>query len=521
MALTNARGDHTGTGALTTGVTSYREELGKNRMTMLTDHLHTRAFISGAFTDAADGATFETMAPATGQVLARIANCGPADVDRAVAAARAVFEAGTWSRRPPAERKAVLLRMAELIEANADEIAELECLDAGKPITDCATFDVPDVLTTIRWYAEAIDKVFGKISPTGQDHLGMIVREPTGVVGAVLPWNFPAAMLAWKLAPALAAGNSVLVKPPEQASLSTLRIAELAAQAGVPDGVLNVIPGLGPITGKALGLHPDVDVVSFTGSVQIGREFLRYAADSNLKDIVLECGGKSPQVVMADCADQMPLIADDLAEAAFWNAGQNCSAGSRILVAEPLRDELVDLLNQRARDRVVGDPHDQSTQMGPLIEADALDRVLGYIHQADQDGARITAGGQRTMTDTGGWYVQPTVIDHVTPHMPVAREEIFGPVVSVLSFADEDDALRIANDTPYGLAATIWSHDIDTAIRAARRVRAGTVAINGYSEGDITTPFGGHRTSGFGGRDNGLEALEQYTQLKTIWVTLR
>ena len=487
----------------------------------LPDGLRTQAFIDGDFASAADGATFESRAPATGQVVASVAACGDADVDRAVAAGRAAFSQGAWSRSAPSDRKAVLLRLADLIESHQDELAAIESIDAGKPITDCRTFDLPDVLNTVRWYAEAIDKVFGKVSPTGPEHLGLIVREAAGVVGAVLPWNFPAAMLAWKIAPALAAGNSLVVKPPELASLSTLRIAELAAEAGVPDGVFNVVPGLGEVAGRAVGLHPDIDMVSFTGSTEVGRAFLRYAADSNLKNIVLECGGKSPQIVMADCRDQLDLIAADLAQAAFWNAGQNCSAGSRILADAAIKDELVARLAEQAASLTVGNPAEDTTDMGPLIEPEAMDRVLRYIGEATAEGAVIAAGGGRVLTESGGWYVGATVLDNVGPQMSVAREEIFGPVVSVLSYAGESEALSLANQTDYGLAATVWSRDIDAAIRMARGVRAGTVAINGYSEGDITTPFGGYKMSGFGGRDNGIEALEQYTQLKTIWLTVR
>ena len=488
---------------------------------LLPDTVRTRAYIDGAFVDAADGATFDSVAPATGQVIAAVAACGEADVDRAVAAARAAFDAGVWSRIGPADRKAVLYRFADLIEANADELAVTEAVDAGKPITDCREFDIPDVLNTLRWYAEAADKVFGKTSPTGSDAVGLIVREPVGVVGGVLPWNFPMAMLAWKIGPALATGNSVVIKPPELASLTTLRLAELATEAGVPDGVFNVVPGLGEVTGRALGLHPDVDMVTFTGSTEVGRAFLRYSADSNLKGIVLECGGKSPQIVMADCRDRLDVVAADLADAAFWAAGQNCSAGSRILVERSVKDDLVAALAREARERTVGDPTQDSTAIGPLIEPSALDRVMGYVEQARADGARVVTGGERLLAETGGWFTGATVIDDVTPEMSVAREEIFGPVVSVLTFDDLDEALRIANDTPYGLAATVWSKDIDVALRTARAVRAGTVAVNGYSEGDIGTPFGGYKTSGFGGRDNGLEALEQYTELKTIWITLR
>lgn len=481
----------------------------------------TQAFIGGSFVDAIDGATFQASSPATGKPLARVSSCGVADVDLAVKAARDAFESGAWSRIAPAQRKRTLLRLADLIEANRDELAAIESADAGKPITECREVDLPDVVNTFRWYAEAVDKVFGKISPTGEEHLALIVREPIGVVAGVLPWNFPASMLAWKVAPALAAGNSVVIKPPELASLTTLRIAELASEAGVPAGVFNVVPGRGSVAGKALGLHNDVDAVTFTGSTEVGRQFLRYAADSNLKEAVLECGGKNPSVVMADCGDDLELIAEDLAEAAFWNTGQNCSAGSRILVHSSIKDEFVSHLVSCAERRVVGDPADPATQLGPLIEAAAMERVLRAIDEARADGATILTGGKRLFEETGGWFVGPTVIDNVRPEMAVARDEIFGPVTCVLSFEDEEEALRMANDTDYGLAATVWSKDLNVALRMARGIRAGTVAINGFSEGDITTPFGGHRSSGFGGRDNGLEAIEQYTELKTIWMTMR
>jgi gamma-glutamyl-gamma-aminobutyraldehyde dehydrogenase len=489
--------------------------------TTLPDTTRTQAFIDGEFTDALDRATFDSLAPATGGVIAEITACGEADVDRAVRAARAAFGRGDWSRMAPADRKSVLLRLADLIEAHGEELALVEAIDAGKPITDCRGFDLPDVLGTIRWYAETADKVFGKTSPTDADHLGLIVREPVGVVGGVLPWNFPLAMLAWKIGPALATGNSVVIKPPELASLTTLRVAELALEAGLPRGVFNVVPGLGHVTGRALGLHPDVDMITFTGSTEVGRQFLRYSAGSNLKGTVLEMGGKSPQIVMADCLDMLDTVAADLASAAFWAAGQNCSAGSRILVHSSIKDDFVSALADQADRRIVGDPVDERTVIGPLIEADALDRVLGYVEQARADGATVVTGGQRLLAETGGWYTGATVLSDVGPGMSVAREEIFGPVVSVLSFDDVSEALSLANDTSYGLAATVWSRDIDVALRTARGIRAGTVAVNGYSEGDITTPFGGYRQSGFGGRDNGLEALEQYTETKTIWITLR
>lgn len=481
----------------------------------------TQAFINGTWMDAADGATFDRVSPATGQVFTHVASGGPADIDRAVRVGRAAFEDGRWSSRSPGERKRVLLAFAQLIEENAAEIAMLDTLDAGKPICDCEDVDIPDVINTIRWYAEAVDKVFGKVSPTSGDALGLIVREPVGVVGAVLPWNFPASMLAWKLAPALAAGNSLVVKPAELAPLSALRMAELAVDAGLPEGVFNVVPGLGHTAGRALGLHMDLDAVTFTGSSEVGRMFLNYSAQSNLKGVTLECGGKSPQIVLADNVDRLETVADDLVEAAFWNSGQNCTAGSRILVEHSVKDQFVDLVAERARARVVGDPANRSTQIGPLIEAQALDRVLGAIHGAVQQGARVVSGGERVLTETGGFYVGATVLDDVSPTMAVAREEIFGPVTAVLGFDDVAEAVAMANDSTYGLAATVWSSDIDAALGVARQLRAGTVAVNGYSEGDVSTPFGGYKASGFGGRDKGLEALEQYTELKTIWIAQR
>lgn len=489
-------------------------------MKTLPDNVRNQAFIDGKFVDAENGIEFEDLNPATGRLLIKVAACSAGDVDKAVKAARAAFDAGSWSRIEPRERKRVLLKFAELIEANGAELALLDSVDAGKPITDCQNLDVPDVVNNIRWYAEAIDKVFGKISPTGEGNLGLIVREPVGVVGMVLPWNFPAGTLSWKIAPALAAGNSIVVKPAELAPLSTLRIAELALEAGIPAGVFNVVPGLGHIAGKALGLHPDVDVISFTGSTEIGRQFLRYSADSNLKKVVLECGGKSPQIVMADAAGDLDQIAENLANAAFWNMGQNCTCGSRILVQSSIKQDFVASLVKAAKTWVVGEPTDQATRLGPLIEASALTRVLGAIDQAKKDGATIVSGGNQLFQETGGWFVEPTVVDNVRPDAALARDEIFGPVVAVLPFETEEDAIRIANASAYGLAATVFSTDINVAIRVARRVQAGTVAVNGYGEGDITTPFGGYKTSGFGGYDKGLEAFDQYTQLKTIWVTL-
>lgn len=488
--------------------------------TSLPATVRAQALIDGHFADAEGQSTFATFDPATGRVIAKVAACSAADVDRAVRAARKAFNGETWSRDPQF-RKTTLLRFAALVEAHAAELAQLESVNAGKPITDCQNLDLPDVVNNLRWYAQAIDKVFGKISPTGSNNLGLIIRQPVGVVGAVLPWNFPLGTLSWKIAPALAAGNALVVKPAEQAPLSTLRIAELALEAGVPAGIFNVVPGMGPVAGQALGLHADVDMITFTGSTEIGRQFLRYAADSNLKNIVLECGGKSPQVIMSDVAQDLDMIAENLAGAAFWNMGQNCTCGSRILVHRSLKDDFVRKLVAASRAWIVGSPADPATKVGPLIEPAALEGVVGAIDQARNDGARIVTGGRQVLKESGGCFVEPTIIDDVTPAMAIARREVFGPVVAIIPFDSEEEAVAIANDTEYGLAATVFTNDLNVAVRVSRKIQAGTVAINGYGEGDITTPFGGYKTSGFGGYDKGLEAFDQYTDLKTIWMNIK
>ncbi len=480
----------------------------------------TQAFIDGAFRDAASGRTFETENPATGEVLAQVAAGDAADVDAAGGAARRAFEDGRWSRLAPSERKKVLLRFADLVEANAEELATLEALEAGKPITDCREVDLPDAVTTFRWYAEAIDKVFDAVAPTGPGALGLIVREPIGVVGAVVPWNFPFLMATWKVAPALASGNSMIVKPSRLTSLSAIRMAELASEAGLPDGVLNVVPGSGSEAGQALGRHMDVDMVTFTGSTEVGREFLTYAAQSNLKEITLECGGKSPQVVLAEPPD-LDIVAEQVLFAALMNQGENCSSGSRLIVHESVHDGLVERLVAGLSSWIVGDPMSPETKVGPMIERPHLDKVLGYIDAGRREGARVVSGGERVLEETGGYFVAPTIFDNVGNDMQIAREEIFGPVLSTIPFRSEEEGLRLANETAYGLAASVYTRDLDAAFRVARALRAGVIGVNAYSEGDITTPFGGYKQSGFGGRDKGLEAFEQYTEKKTIWVTLR
>jgi 4-(gamma-glutamylamino)butanal dehydrogenase len=480
----------------------------------------TRAFIDGAFRDAASGETFVTQNPATGERLADVAAGDATDIDLAVKAARRAFDDGRWSRRSPADRKAVLLAFADRLEANLEELATLDALEAGKPITDCRDVDVPETIKTFRWYAEAIDKVFDAVAPTGPDALGLIVREPIGVVGAVVPWNFPILMAAWKAAPALAAGNSIIVKPSRLTSLSTIRMAELASEAGLPDGVFNVVPGSGSGAGAALGRHMDVDMVTFTGSTEVGRLFLTYSAESNLKEITLECGGKSPQLILAEPPD-LDLVAEQVLFAALMNQGENCSAGSRLIVHRSVHDALVERLVKGLTAWPAGDPMDPATRIGPMIEPPHLDKVLGYIAAGRAEGARLAAGGERILESSGGWFVAPTIFDNVGNDMRIAREEIFGPVLSTIPFESEAEGIALANATDYGLAASVYTRDLDAAFRVARALRAGTVGVNAYSEGDITTPFGGYRQSGFGGRDKGLEAFDQYTEKKTIWVTLR
>ena len=475
---------------------------------------NTQAFIDGQYCDAADGTKLENLNPATGEIIGTFSHCGAADVDRAVAAARRVFNQGTWSRAAPEYRKEILLKLADLVEKNKNELAVLESVDAGKTITDCLHEVGTEAPAFFRWYAELADKTFGKIAPTADDALALIVKEPAGVAGAILPWNFPFLMAVWKIAPALASGCSIVVKPAEQTPLSTLKLGELAIEADIPSGVLNIIPGLGETAGQAIGLHNDVDTVSFTGSTEVGRLFMRYSGDSNLKSVGLEMGGKSPFIVLDDA-----VISDDLIEhaamAAFWNGGQNCSANMRQIIAAPLVDEFLDKMLKRVDTFKLGDPLDPDTTIGSMITAEHKDRVMGYIASGKTEGANLVVGGD---VDGPGHFVAPTVFDGVTNDMTIAKDEIFGPVLGVMAVKSAEDALEIATDTDYGLHATVFTRDIDRAISMARKLPCGTVSVNGFSEGDIKTPFGGYKQSGSLARDNGTEALEQYLQTKTIWI---
>lgn len=489
------------------------------RRAAATVKFRTKAFINGRFVNAASGKTYTSVNPATGKPLAEIAACGEVDVNAAVKAARRSFEQGVWAKRSPSERKHVLHRLAGLIDENLGELALLDCLDAGKPITDCMTMDVPDTAHCFRWHAEAADKEYEKVAPTGPSNVAMIVREPLGVIGAILPWNFPIQMAAWKLGPILATGNSVVVKPARQTSLSMLRLAELAAEAGIPDGVINVVTGNGALIGAALCKHPDVDAAAFTGSTEVGRQLLQYSAESNLKRIVLELGGKNPQVVFDDAGD-IDYVARQALGCVFWNMGENCSSGSRLIVHRKLKDKLLSRMIELSKEWVVGSPLDPATKVGPMIEESHMRKVLGYIESGKDEGAKLVLGGRRTRLKTGGYFVEPTIFDGVKPSMKIAREEIFGPVLSVLSFRTEEEAIALANDTSYGLTASLYSQNLSRAHRAARAIRAGTVSVNCFSEGDATTPFGGFKQSGFFGRDKSIFAHYQYTELKTVWMQL-
>ncbi|WP_420395896.1 aldehyde dehydrogenase [Nioella sp.] len=468
------------------------------------------AYIDGAYRPAASGKTFATVNPATGETLTDVAACGAEDVDFAVAKAREAFEDGRWSRMHPAERKGILIRFAKLLTRNARELAVMESLDSGKPIYDCETVDIPETINCIKWHAEAIDKIYDQVSPASDDHIAMVVREPIGVVGLVLPWNFPLLMLAWKIGPALAAGCSVVVKPAEETSLTALRVAELATEAGLPRGVLNILPGSGPEVGEPIGRHMDIDAVSFTGSTITGKRFLSYSGDSNAKEITLEMGGKNPAIVMDD-AENLDRVAAHVVNGAFWNMGENCSASSRLIVHRDVKAELLERIAHHAKQWNTGDPLDPETRLGTLVSEAHFNKVCGYVEKAES----FVIGGKAE-----GGFVEATVVEIPGNDHVLAREEIFGPVLSVITVDNFDQAIRVANDTDYGLCASLFTANAKRAIRGARMLRAGTVTVNSFGEGDATTPFGGFKQSGFGGRDNGIHAHDQYTQLKTIWLDL-
>ncbi|KKY77762.1 aldehyde dehydrogenase PuuC [Klebsiella michiganensis] len=476
--------------------------------------IETRLFINGEYSAAADNSVFATVDPTAQQTLAEVARGKKADVNRAVQAARGVFDRGDWSQASPAQRKAVLHKFADLMEAHREELALLETLDTGKPIRHSLRDDVPGAARAIRWYAEAIDKVYGEVAPTGGNELAMIVREPIGVIAAVVPWNFPLLLACWKLGPALASGNSVVLKPSEKSPLTALRLAGLAKQAGLPDGVFNVVSGFGHEAGQALAQHHDVEVITFTGSTRTGKQLLKDAGESNMKRVWLEAGGKSANIVFADCPDLQKAV-NATAGGIFYNQGQVCIAGTRLLLEESIADRFLDLLKEQAKGWQPGNPLDPNTTMGMLIDNSHADSVHSFIRAGEAHSTLLLDGRKNPWPAAVG----PTIFVDVDPASALSQEEIFGPVLVVTRFKTEEQALALANDSRYGLGAAVWTRDLSRAHRVSRRLKAGSVFVNNYNDGDMTVPFGGYKQSG-NGRDKSLHALEKFTELKTIWIAL-
>jgi len=476
-----------------------------------------RMYINGKFVDAVSGKTFDDISPRDQRVIAKVAAGDTEDVNRAVKAALTSFESGVWSEMNPRDKKAIMLKWADLIREHQEELALLETLDVGKPISDSMNVDVMGAARTVQWYGEAIDKTYDEIAPAPRNALAMITREPLGVIGAVVPWNYPMIIASWKVAPALAMGNSVVLKPAEQSSLSALLLARLATEAGIPDGVFNVVTGLGPEAGQALARHNDVAKLAFTGSGPTGRKMLQYAAESNMKQVALELGGKSPQVVLDDVKD-LDACASSIAWGIYYNAGQTCNAGSRVIVqGNKLKEELYGKLTEFLKTFPVGDCLDPSTYMGPIVSTQQRDRVNSYLDMVGKDGEKFIFGGDKATGDSN--LIQPTLIGGVKHDSVLSQEEIFGPVLVAIDATDDADALAKANGTSYGLAASVWSGNVARAHNFARKLRAGTVWVNTFDMSDVITPFGGFKGSG-AGRDKSLHALDNYSALKTTWVDL-
>jgi aldehyde dehydrogenase (NAD+) len=475
----------------------------------------TQLLINNKWVNSQSGKTFPTINPATGEEISRVAEADAADVDLAVKAARQAFEHGPWRKTSASERGRLLLRLADLIEQNADELAQLETLDNGKPVAVARAGDLPLTIACYRYYAGWADKIQGKTIPIGGDYFCYTRHEPVGVVGQIIPWNFPLLMQAWKLGPALAAGNTVILKPAEQTPLTALRVGELIVEAGFPAGVVNILPGYGPTAGAALANHMDVDKVAFTGSTEVGHLIMGAAANSNLKRVTLELGGKSPNIVFADA--NMDQAIEGSHFGLFFNQGQCCCAGSRVFVEEKAYDQFVEKSAARAKRRTVGDPFDQATEQGPQVDDAQFEKVMSYIETGKQEGASLVCGGKRV--GDRGYFIEPTVFADVKDDMKIAQEEIFGPVMSIIKFKDIDEVIERANKTMYGLAAAVWTQDITKAHAIANSVRAGTVWVNCYDVFDAAAPFGGFKQSGIG-RELGEYGLQQYTEVKTVTVKL-
>ena len=476
-------------------------------------------FINGKYQKSISEKCFENISPIDGNVINKVFLAQIEDVDFAVSNARETFNKGYWSNLPPGQRKKILLKFATLLERDRLELALLDTIDMGKTINDTFNADLPTSIDNIEWYSEIIDKLFDDISPSSKEYMGLITKEPIGVVAAIVPWNYPLWMAIWKVAPALITGNSVILKPAEQSPMSAIKIGALLSEAGVPDGVFSVLPGDGPITGKSLCLHHDVDCVAFTGSGEVGKLVLQYSGQSNMKRVQLECGGKSPNIIFADCPD-LDSAAEASAYAIFGNQGEVCSAGSRLIVQKEIEKDFLDKVSKISETMNPSNPLDPNSFAGAIVNSEQLEKINKYVNIGKEEGAEIKVGGNITMKETGGCYFEPTIFKNVKNNMKIAQEEIFGPVLTTLTFTNFDEAISIANDTEYGLAAGVWTKDINKAIKASRGIRAGTVYINNYEEGvDSTIPLGGYKQSGIG-RDNGYQALENYLQVKSTWIKI-
>tara|TARA_B100000700_G_scaffold270465_1_gene312617 strand:- start:888 stop:2384 length:1497 start_codon:yes stop_codon:yes gene_type:complete len=474
-------------------------------------------FINGKYQKSISEKSFDNISPINGKIINKVFLAQQEDVDSAVSKARETFNKGHWSNLPPGQRKKILLKFATLLERDRLELALLDTIDMGKTINDTYNADLPTSIDNIEWYAEIIDKLFDDISPSSKEYMGLITKEPIGVVAAIVPWNYPLWMAIWKIAPALITGNSVILKPAEQSPMSAIKIGALLSEAGVPDGVFSVLPGDGPTTGKSLCLHHDVDCVAFTGSGEVGKLVLQYSGQSNMKRVQLECGGKSPNIIFADCPD-LDSAAEASAYAIFGNQGEVCSAGSRLIVQKEIEKDFLEKVSKLSETMKPADPFDPNSFAGAIVNSEQLEKINKYVNIGKEEGAEIKVGGNITMKETGGCYFEPTIFKNVKNNMKIAQEEIFGPVLTTLTFTDFDEAISIANDTEYGLAAGVWTKDINKAIKASRKIRAGTVYINNYEEGvDSTIPLGGYKQSGIG-RDNGYQALENYLQVKSTWI---
>ncbi len=476
-------------------------------------------FIDGKYQKSINEKSFDNISPIDGKIINKIYFAQQEDIDITVSKARKAFNNGYWSNLPPGERKKILLKFATLLERDRLELSLLDTIDMGKTINDTYNADLPTSIDNVEWYAEIIDKIFDDISPSSKQYMGLITKEPIGVVAAIVPWNYPLWMAIWKIAPALITGNSVILKPAEQSPMSAIKIGALLSEAGLPDGVFSVLPGDGPITGKSLCLHNDIDCVAFTGSGEVGKLVLEYSGQSNMKRVQLECGGKSPNIIFSDCHD-LDAAAEASAYAIFGNQGEVCSAGSRLIVQKEIENEFINKVAKLSKNMQPDDPFNPKSFAGAIVNTEQLDKINKYVNIGKEEGANVEVGGNITMKETGGCYFEPTIFKNVKNNMKIAQEEIFGPVLTTLTFSNFEEAISIANDTEYGLAAGVWTKDINKAIRASREIRAGTVYINNYEEGvDSTIPLGGYKQSGIG-RDNGYQALENYLQVKSTWIKI-